>query len=189
MSLGIFAISSVNATYSFGNAAAAFEHSNGTALIRSGCSNCTLACQNLDQVFGSSATFQNCLSFPSVLSSLDQGFYALSDRRLLANEFGIAEGSDLRTPIVENITGCFKGYLQACQNDTVCESAYRELKVGPQCQAFLSSNSSTFPFASSDGHGTLDCVNAICSAITADASTDIVGIGVRARRAKFVFPY
>ena len=178
MSLGIFATSSVNATYSFGNAAAAFEHSNGTALIRSGCSNCTLACQNLDQVFGSPATFQNCLSLPSVISSLDQGFYASSDRRLLVNEFGIAEGSDLGTPIVANITGCFSGYLQSCRNDTVCQSAYRELKVESQCQAFLS-NSSTFPIATSEDHGTLDCINAICSAITADASTDIVGIGVR----------
>ena len=43
----------------------------------------------------------------------------------------------------------------------------------------MSAESSTFPIATSDGHGTLDCVNAICSAITADASTGIVGIGVR----------
>ena len=180
MSSGITAVTSTNATYSFGNAAAAFEHSNGTQLVRSGCSNCTLTCQNLDQVFGDPATFQNCLTLPSVLSNLDEGAFSPSDQALLADDFGVLRGSNLGTPIVMNITRCFRGYLQSCRNDTVCESAYRELGVEPQCQAFFSTDpKSTFPIKSNEGRGTLDCINAICSAITADASTDIVGIGVR----------
>lgn len=180
MSLAISAITSANATYSFGNAAAAFEQSNGTQLVPSGCSNCTLTCQNLDQVFGDPATFQNCLTLPSVLSNLDKGTFSPSDQALLADDFGILGGSDLGTLIVVNITGCFRGYLHSCRNDTVCDSAYRELDVEPQCQAFFSTDpKNTFPIKTSEGHGTLDCINAICSAITADASTDIVGIGVR----------
>ena len=179
MSIAISVTPSVNATYSYGNAAKAFEYSNGTALIRSGCSNCTSSCRNLDQVFGSPTTFQNCLSLPSVLSNLDNGIFSLSDQALLAEDFGIVGGSDLATPIVLSIIGCFKGYLQSCQNDTVCSSAYRELSVGPQCQALFSSDNGSFPTGTNEGHGTLDCINAICSAITADASTDIVGIGVR----------
>ena len=176
----------VNTTFSIGNAAAAFERSNGTEMVLGACdfTNCTSVCQDINRVFQSPATFLNCLSLPSLSSKIQDNSMWPGDQALIGGTFGIVEEIEPSRAIVANITGCFGGYVRSCQNNTVCNSAYRHLDVESKCQNFFASESntgSTFPISSNGSFGTRDCIDAICSAITATANNDVVGIGVRTK--------
>ena len=173
-------LETVSTTFSIGSAAAAFERSNGSELVLGACSlaNCTLVCQDLNRVFSSPATFLNCLSLPSLSSKIQEKSLWPDDQALVAEKFGIVEEVELSRGIVASITGCLDGYVRSCQNNTVCNNAYDHLGVESKCQTFLASgNGTTFPIGA---NGTRDCINAICSAITATANNDVVGIGVGA---------
>ena len=114
------------------------------------------------------------------------------DQALIAGTFGIVEEIESSRAIVANITGCFDGYVRSCRNNTVCNSAYYHIQVESKCQNFFAAGNGTrdtFPIstntpcgtrgATNDSCGTRDCIDAICSAITATANNDVVGIGVR----------
>ena len=172
-------LDTVNTTFSIGNAATIFERSNGTEMVRDACghTNCTSVCQDLNRVFSSPATFLNCLSLPSLSSKIQDKSMWPGDQALLAVTFGIEEEIEPSRAIVANITGCFDGYVRSCQNNTVCNSASRHYDVESKCQNFFASGNGTrdtFPLL-----GTRDCIDTICSVITATANNDVVGIGVR----------
>ena len=180
----ITTVETVNTTFSIGNAAAIFERSNGTEMVLGACdyTNCTSVCLDLDRVFNSPATFLNCLSLPSLSSKIQNKSMWPGDQALVGGTFGIVEEIEPSRAIVANITGCFDGYVRSCQNNTVCNSAYRHLDVESTCQNFFASENDTrgtFPISSNGSFGTRDCIDAICSAITATANNDVVGIGVR----------
>lgn len=177
----------VNTPFSLSDAAAIFERSDGTELIQGARHNCTSVYSDLDQVFVSAATFLNCLSLPTLSSRIQENLIRPEDQELLDRDFGIVKGDNLGSAIVADITGCFAGYLQSCQNETFCGDAYREIGVQRQCQNFLSLENGTFPISRNGSYGTRDCIDAICSAIIATASTDIVGIGVRIRKVFYLY--
>ena len=174
----ISVLQSVNAPCSLSHAAAIFERSNGTKSLHGTFLNSTSDCQDIDWVFDSPDNFLNCLSLPSLLLKIQEGLISPDDQGLLAGELDIVDKNDLGANIVTDITDCFKGYIQTCQNDPFCGEAYDVLKVDDHCQNFLSSKDS-FPISSNGSHGTRDCMDSLCKSITATASTDIVGIGVR----------
>ena len=180
----ITVVETVNATFSIGNAAAVFERNNGTKMFMDACdhTNCTSVCLDLNRVFQSPATFLNCLSLPSLSSKIRDKSMWPGDQALIAGMFGIVEEIEVSRAIVANITGCFDGYVSSCQNNTVCNDAYGQLDVESKCRTFFASGNGTagtFPISTNESPGTRDCIDAICSAITATANNDVVGIGVR----------
>ena len=85
-------------------------------LYRNGCINgdgiwnCTKACQEVDQVFSSAFTLQNCMVFPQI-SSLLLNDSLTEAARDTARDAGINQSDyNISNTIHDVITGCYKGY-------------------------------------------------------------------------------
>ncbi len=176
------------------DAARAFTVTKGLAFAPNGCTdifekphhrhapNCATACEDLVQVFGSAATFQNCLALPTI--SLLAGTDALSQEdRALTTSFGLGQGSgvaDVPANVVEPIVNCLTGYVDWCRHDPTCA----EGDVAGLADSCVTSRLSTTGNASfligDEGTGVQQCIERLCATITAPVSTDIAGVGLYA---------
>ena len=170
-------------------AAVVFSYHNGTSLAPAGCyldgylgsdRNCTLACQNLANVFGSADTFHNCLSYPTIRQILSSNDTSPADEEL-ADTYGILRNAGAASPdIVGNFAKCLMGY---CSSSKTCMQIFNHSSIS------IAANSTTFPIARQGYYtafyndnldGTLGTITGICEAIrqTSAVNADISGIGV-----------
>ena len=135
--------------------------------IEEGVWNCTKACQDVDQVFSSVSTLQNCMVFPQISSLLLNG--SLNEAaRDTAHKYGIDQGGyKISTKVHDVITGCFDGWC----------------KQHPRCDLGTDQNKSCY----ADAYGQRYCFPYICyeSDDFVIANPDIGGIGVRQPRARY----
>lgn len=174
------------------DAARAFIVTEGLAFAPNGCidifekpdhrqaPNCATACKDLVQVFGSAATFQNCLALPTI--SLLAGTDVLSQEdRALTTSFGLGQGSgvaDVPGNVVEPIVNCLTGYVDWCRQDPTCAEG-DVAGLAESCVASRLSTTGNASFLIGDaGTGVQQCIERLCATITAPVNTDIAGVGV-----------
>lgn len=162
------------------------DYYEGLGLNHGGCAgvdtplNCTTACKDLDRVFGSAATFQNCLAFPMITNRLSSGNASAAEIQT-ARDYGIEYPtannaiSDIGTPLLK----CLIGYIDWCQQDQECKVIVPSIQ--DSCVFNLEDNPPFFlggTFQRLSGQGAWDCIDRICSSVAAPVNADIAGIGV-----------
>lgn len=82
--------------------------------------NCTEACQDVNQIFSSAQTLQNCIVFPQISSLLANGSLT-KEARAIAIQAGIDEDSyNMSDTIFKTTTGCLQGWchqIDGCGED------------------------------------------------------------------------
>ena len=178
-----------------------FEYAQDLVLRGSGCgdpgypgfttNNCSATCSHPEQIFGSPATFESCLAYPSITRALGGPLADHLSDVGPGTVWGIqpndTAGADA---VVDAVTSCLRGWtgwLSECPGDEGCPLT--------ECEAFLGANGSTgFPVGNSspDAGPTISCVAVLCSkAIGTDPlDADVAGPGVRTsagRRAERIY--
>lgn len=133
-------------------------YSNG-CMVNGGTWNCTEACQDVNQIFSSVYTLQNCLEFPQMSSLLANGSLTQA-ARTTALEAGIDESSyNVSSAVYDIITGCLHGW---CAQNSKCR------KTG-----------GTDKYCYHDVYGSRLCFMSPCYDIDVSLNPDIGGVGVR----------
>ena len=171
------ALSNNNAQFS--NSAydyATFASENGLFVFPDACqvdgtTNCTAACQEPGNMFGSLDTLHNCMAYPLISSSYAEKGLSAKDQRL-ADQLGIIPGrlnSNLSIDITSSIQNCLLDYCEsipACSQSTSTGGASNftnEHRVNQTNVAEFLSNSNFFD---------------LCDYLNFPVNTDIGGIGV-----------
>ena len=174
------------------DAALSFTSHGGSALVPTGCQvpmwdvnqgrDCSKACLDLGQIFGSAETFHNCLSYPTIVQLLSSNVTS-HDERKLARSYGITtddeeieDDHNIAGEVMEIMGKCFSGYVGAISDDFVTRS----------CSDFLENATTGFvPQAGPAGSGvrikTEECISGLCKYVAnkATVNVDIGGVGVR----------
>lgn len=147
------------------------DWSGSPTLDRNGCIidestwNCMKACLDVDRIFSSAYTLQNCIAFPQISSLLTN--HSLTEAaRATAAEAGIAESSyNSSKAVYDVITGCL---------DEFCR------QHGPDCNP----DDLNLQYCYEDAYGQRYCFTDPCQVIdkSATVNADIGGIGVRLQR-------
>ena len=144
------------------------------ALDRKGCTiddgtwNCMEACQDVDRIFSSPYTLQNCIAFPQISSLLTN--HSLTEAaRATAAAAGITESSyNSSTMVYDVITGCLNEFCRQHRPD--CNPDDLRLQ-----------------WCYEDAYGRRYCFTDPCQVIdkSATVNADIGGIGVRSLRGQY----
>ena len=134
-------------------------------LYRNGCNttdgtwNCTQVCQNVEQIFSSVYTLQNCMVFPQISSLVANGSLPEA-ARATAIEAGIDESSyNISNTVYEILDECLQGW---CQQQ-------------PNCAQFGDGWLTCYE----DAYGQRFCFRELCQFAEVSLNTDVGGIGVR----------
>ena len=151
--------------------------------LRSGEQNCSKSCKDVDTIFSSGATFENCLAYPLISSAL--GVTNASASEPAIEVYGVIPNDvDGSRAILSTISNCFLGYVRIlpgcildaelrCSGDTYSGCS----------QALLETNSTgIFPLDASNPiqSSSYECINSLCEyvASVSQPSADVGGIGV-----------
>jgi hypothetical protein len=100
---------------------------SGPVIYTSGCLqsdgsyNCSIACQDSDQVFTSMETFENCLTYPVITSLM--AFDNLTDESLnFAQSYGFIVDADIIETTNDTLWYCFKQYCEANPDQQGCST-------------------------------------------------------------------
>lgn len=131
-------------------------YSNG-CMIGGGTWNCTEACQDVNQIFSSIYTLQNCLEYPQISSLVANGSLTQA-ARATALKAGIDESSyNVSGTVYDTINGCLRGW---CAQNSPC----KESDIAEYCYH--------------DAYGKMFCFMSPCDGIVVSVNPDIGGVGV-----------
>lgn len=121
--------------------------------------NCTEACQDVNQIFLSAQTLQNCIVFPQISSLLASGSLT-KEARAIAIKAGIDEDSyNMSDTIFKTTTGCLQGWCHQINN---CDRVHSKLE---RCY--------------DDVYGKRYCFLDLCPYAAFLVNAEVGGIGVR----------
>ena len=168
--------------YGIQNAANTFQYNSGLSLLEDGCPDegrCAVDCADIDHIFSSPATFQNCLAYTTI-SQLIANETATPSDLALAHKYSI-DGT--LTDIAKSVGDCLQGFISVCQLDPACKLRLGGDTSGNLCQPLLSAEpNATFDLTGPESnHGALvGCVEQLCPSIDQSVNTDVGGgVGVR----------